>query len=149
MRRYPSGVTIVSTRTADGTPYGLTVSSFTSVSLDPPLVLVCLDGAASGLGHFEDSGHYAVSLLAGDQEVLSEHFATAGTDRSSCDYEEGPTGLPLIRGALATLECRITEVLSGGDHSILIGEVLRVNVGGSDPARAPLVYWNGRYFSLK
>lgn len=148
MRRYPTGVTVVSTRTAEGEPYGLTVNSFTSVSLDPPLVLACLDNASSGIEHFEASTTFAVSLLASDQEDVSVHFSTAGTDRAGSRYRDGTLGLPLIRGALAALECRVRERLSGGDHTILIGAVTHVHLEPDAGPRSPLVYQGGRYFAL-
>ena len=147
MRRYPTGVTVVSTLTAEGEPYGLTVNSFTSVSLDPPLVLACLDNASSGIEHFESSHTFAVSVLASDQEEISVHFSTAGTDRGASRYRDGRLGLPLIRGALAALECRTHERLSGGDHTILLGRVVHIHLDG-DSDRSPLVYRDGRYFGL-
>ena len=148
MRRYPTGVTIVSTRTAEGLPYGLTVNSFTSVSLDPLLVLVCLDNASSGIEHFLSADSFAVSLLAAGQQSVSIHFATSGTDRTDSGYVEGRLGLPLISGALATLECSTHERARAGDHTVLMGQVRHVHLDDNHPARSPLVYCGGNYFTL-
>ena len=92
MGRFATGVTIVTIEDEDGKPYGLTVNSFTSVSMHPPLVLVCLDNQLSGLANFKESGRFGVNILAEDQADLSDYFAQPGTDRSQGHYVKGETG---------------------------------------------------------
>lgn len=145
MRVYPTGVTVVSTETPAG-PYGLTVNSFTSLSLEPPLILVCLDNRLSGFEQFVEAGQFAVNILASDQQEASIYFSTPGTDRSHYLTGTGEMGLPLLEGALAVLECELSETFPGGDHTILVG---RVRVARRFENRAPLVFLDGGYTSLK
>lgn len=147
MGHFATGVTVVTTRDRNGEPYGVTVNAFTSVSLDPLLVLVCLDNSLSGLAAFQESGRLAVSILSEDQQQDSNFFAKSGSDRTQYSYLQGPAGLPLLPGALATLECRIVEIHPGGDHLILLGEVESAQLGESDSAR-PLLYFGGAYRRL-
>ena len=144
---FATGVTIVTTQNADGQSYGLTVSAFTSVSLDPPLVLVCLSRHLSGLEAFEQSNRFAVNLLAADQEDLSNHFATPGTDRTQGPYVSGQTGIPVFEGVLARLECRVTDWYAGGDHTIMMGEVESAEMVNGE--KEPLLYYGGGYRQLK
>ena len=144
---FTTGVTIVTTQNADGQSYGLTVSAFTSVSLDPLLVLVCLSRHLSGLEAFEQSNRFAVNLLAADQEDLSNHFATPGTDRTQGPYVSGQTGIPVLEGVLARLECTVTDWHTGGDHTIMMGEVQSAAIVNGE--KEPLLYHGGRYRELK
>ena len=107
------------------------------------LVLVCLDNSLSGLEVFKKSNRFAVNVLSEDQQDLSNHFAQSGTDRSQAVYIPGKTGIPLLEGVLATLECRIVEWYWGGDHAIMLGEVQQVGTAQSD--KKPLLFLQGRY----
>ena len=143
-----TGVTIVATPGKDGKPYGLTVSSFTSVSLQPPLILVCLDNRISGLQAFKDSGKFGVSVLADGQNDLSTLFAKKDTERPADLYFTGTTGVPLIKGALVTLECETQAIHEAGDHQIFVGEVRAAEVGTAKDGKAALMYFRGKYGAL-
>jgi flavin reductase (DIM6/NTAB) family NADH-FMN oxidoreductase RutF len=148
MGNWGSGVTVVSTPGTDGKPYGLTVSSFTSVSLNPVLILVCLDNRISGLQAFKDSGMFGVSILAEDQADLSTLFAKKDTVRPPDLYFTGTTGVHLIKGSLVTLECKTHSIHEGGDHQILVGEVVHGDVGSAAEGTGPLLYFRGKYAKL-
>ena len=143
-----TGVTIVATSGTDGKPYGLTVSSFTSVSLDPPLILVCLDNRISGLQAFKDSGKFGVSVLGEDQADLSTLFAKKDSVRPSELYFTGKTGVPLITGSVVGIECKNFAMYAGGDHQILVGEVEAVEFGTATEGKEPLIYFRGKYRKL-
>jgi flavin reductase ActVB len=125
MSRFASGVTIVTTTDAQGTDWGFTASAFSSLSLDPPLVLVCLDRKAECFPAFSETNAFGVSILAESQRDIAMRFATRGTDKfAEGGLEPGPsTSLPLVTGALAQLECGMHAQLDGGDHVILVGAV--------------------------
>jgi flavin reductase (DIM6/NTAB) family NADH-FMN oxidoreductase RutF len=145
LRCFAAGVTVVTTRDREGCPSGLTASAFTSVSLDPPLVLVCVDHAATAHPAFRTHGWFAVNVLCREQEALSRRFALSGGDKfQGVPWHEGRTGLPLLDGALATIECQLVEGHEAGDHTIFIGRVEAVSVGGG----RPLVYFHGAYHGL-
>lgn len=146
MGQFATGVTIVTTANKEGIPYGLTVNSFTSVSMDPLMVVVCLDNQLSGLSAFKESGKFGVNILAEDQSDLSDHFARAGTDRSDAPYVTGQTGVPLLDGVLARMECEISSFYPGGDHTLVLGEVKRTEI--LQPEKEPLLFFRGRYVSL-
>ncbi len=148
MGTFATGVTIVTTRSPEGDPYGVTVNSFTSVSLDPPLVLVCLDDQLSGLEAFLESRLFAVNILSEDQRRLSNHFARKGSDRAQGIDKLGVTGTPILGRALAHLECEVEAVHPGGDHTILVGRV-RYAHKNSAPGREPLLFYRGGYRGLK
>jgi flavin reductase (DIM6/NTAB) family NADH-FMN oxidoreductase RutF len=143
-----TGVTIVATSGTDGKPYGLTVSSFTSVSLDPPLILVCLDNRISGLQAFKDSGKFGVSVLGEDQADLSTLFAKKDSVRPAELYFTGKTGVPLITGSVVGIECKNFAMYAGGDHQILVGEVEAVEFGSATEGKGPLLYFRGKYGKL-
>lgn len=144
--QFATGVAVVAVRGPDGRPAGLTVNSFTSVSLDPPMVLFCLDDRAGCLSAFERAGGFAVSVLAEGQADLSRRFADAEIDKfAGLTWEEGPRG-PVLPGALAWFQCRTDAVHRGGDHLILVGAVESVDVA-RDSTR-PLLYWRGDYRAL-
>ena len=145
MGNWGTGVTIVTTRAGDGTPYGLTVSSFTSVSLDPVLVLVCLDNRLSGLPAFKESMRFGISILAQGQEDLSRSFAKKDSARPAEIYFEGKTGVPLLRNSLATLECETTAIYPGGDHLIFVGQVQEGELLEAKTGQKPLLYFRGKY----
>lgn len=130
LSRWASGVTIVTCRSTGGVLQGFTASSFSSLSLDPPLVLVCLDKRAGSHPAFVEASSWAISVLAADQAELALQLASHAPDKfEGVEMIAGVvTGLPLFAGAIAHLECRAHERLSGGDHTILVGEVLRAEV---------------------
>ena len=145
LRSFAAGVTVVTTRDREGLPSGLTASAFTSVSLTPPLVLVCVDHAATAHPDLRERGWFAVNVLRREQEALSRRFAVSGGDKfRGVPYREGSTGLPLLDGALATLECRIVETHEAGDHTIFVGLVESATIA----AGRPLVYFHGGYHSV-
>jgi flavin reductase (DIM6/NTAB) family NADH-FMN oxidoreductase RutF len=138
---FAAGVTIVTTVGEDGTPYGLTATAFTSVSLNPPLILVCVDKRSESYPHF-GSGVFAVNLLAADQQEISQRFAVSGGDKfSQVDFRCGVTGAPLLPGTIGYLECKTVHVYDGGDHTIYVGEVQ----AGSANEAEPLLYFRGAY----
>ena len=144
--RFATGVTLVTTAAADGTPVGLTVNSFAALSLEPPLVLWSLSLASPNLEAFRRAGHFAVNVLAADQQALSERFARRNSDKfAGLDWREGLGGAPLLPGCCAVLECRNEVQHAGGDHLIFIGRV----EGCSRSDRAPLVFHGGRYRQLR
>ena len=142
---FVTGVTVVTTRHGGGV-HGLTANSFTSVSLDPPLVLFSLSCTADCFDAFEQSDYFAVNVLRSDQEALSNRFATKDIDKwSKVRWRPGHGGCPLLDGAIATFECRVTTRHEGGDHVIYVGEVLRFDHG---PEGEPLVFFRGRYAAV-
>jgi 3-hydroxy-9,10-secoandrosta-1,3,5(10)-triene-9,17-dione monooxygenase reductase component len=147
LARFPSGVTVVTVRGTDGRDYGMTVSAFASVSLVPPLVLVCIGDDATIAGAVAEAGHFAVSVLSEDQEALARRFAEQDADRfAGAGISRGTTGLALVDGAAARLECTIVARHRGGDHTIVVGEVLAASA--SDDGR-PLVHQRGEYRRLR
>lgn len=144
--RFATGVTIASVLDGEGTPRGLTVSSFTSVSLHPPLILICLGHKVSAIDAFRASAHFGINVLADHQRDLSERFARQGHDRfGSLEWRRGETGVPLLAGVLAAVECAVEQRFTSGDHDIFVGRVVRAHVAEG----APLVYYASRYRRLK
>ena len=139
---FATGVTIVTTRGADGSDVGLTCNSFSSVSLNPPMVLWSLAKTSSSIEAFRNAGHFAVHILAADQDNLSGRFASKGIDKfAGLKLDRGPDDMPLLSGCTARFECRMAFQYEGGDHVIFVGEV--VNLTHSE--RAPLIFHGGRY----
>src|SRR3982750_1689596 len=141
---FPTGVCLVTTTAPDGRRAGLTVNSFSSVSLDPPMALWSLARTATSAAVFRDAEYFAINVLAAGDEELSSHFSKSGADKFSRYAErftEGLAGLPLLQGAVATFECHSRHRYYGGDHIILIGVVERY----AHNDRAPLVFPRGRY----
>ena len=146
LSHFGSGVTIVTTSDADKRPTGLTCSSFASVSLDPPLILVCVDHKAQSFPALRESGRFAVNILSSGQEAVSRRFATSkiidkfdGVAHTITDL-----GLPLLHEALAHLECTTVNTHVEGDHTIFVGRVERISVPGGEP----LLYFRGKYERL-
>jgi len=136
---------VVTVLDREGSPHGMTASSFTSVSLDPPLVLVCVDHQANVLGHFLRSDYLAINVLNETQQELSVRFARRGEDRfDGVECYPGQNGVPLIPGAIANFECAIRRTVDAGDHTIFIAEVL----GVSYREGRPLVYYGSGYRKL-
>jgi flavin reductase (DIM6/NTAB) family NADH-FMN oxidoreductase RutF len=143
--QFATGVTVMTTRDAAGRPQGLTVSSFCSVSLNPPLVLACVDQRSEVNPGLLTSGLFGVSVLAEDQEEMSRRFAAAGEAKFlDLPLLTGSGGVPLLPGALAHLECRVASAHPAGDHTIYVGEVLSLRVS---PGR-PLLYHGSSYRRL-
>ena len=134
MGNYPTGVAIVTTTDENGEPVGLTVNSFASVSLDPLLVLWSIDHGVSSLKSFTEGKGYAVHILADDQTDLCRIFSSKDVDRfASCQWEMSENNLPIIKDSLAVFECRLFNPVEAGDHTILIGEVIDIQVNDRDP----------------
>jgi flavin reductase (DIM6/NTAB) family NADH-FMN oxidoreductase RutF len=144
---FAAGVTIVTTIDASGAPEALTATAFSSVSVSPPLCLVCIDRRARPHGPLLMKGAFAINILSAEQEALSARFAAPIPDRfAGVSWHPGEvTRCPIIPGAIAYMECHVVEVHCGGDHDIFLGRVDSVRVGDG----APLVYWRGRYSSLR
>ena len=143
--RFASGVTIVTCKSDGGDPCGITVSAFSSLSLEPPLVLICIDKRASVYADLKEGSCFAVNVLAQDQESVSRRFASRDADRfKGIGYREGLSGAPLIEGALAFIECRVAHSYPGGDHTIFVGEVETSGVNDGKP----LLYFRGGYSSI-
>lgn len=140
--QFATGVAVVTCRAADGAPVGMTANSFSSVSLDPPLVLWSVERAARSFEAFAAAGHFAFSVLALDQMALSNRFAQAGAAKfADVEWSEGIGGVPLIAGCAARFECRRYATYPGGDHLIVVGEVERF----ARSERRTLVFADGRY----
>lgn len=145
LSRFVSGITVVTVLDKDNRPGGITVSAFSSVSLDPPLVLACIDKRASVHDSLIEGSSFAVNILAQDQEHVSRRFASKDQDRfEGAGYREGACGAPLLEGALAYIECRVVHVYPGGDHTIVVGEVESTSVAD----HKPLAYFRGGYSQL-
>jgi flavin reductase (DIM6/NTAB) family NADH-FMN oxidoreductase RutF len=144
--RFATGVTVATVLDREGTPHGLTVSSFTSVSLNPPLILICLGHDVTVIDAFRAATHFGVNVLPAARRDLSERFARKGFDRfDGLAWERGATGVPLLPGVLASIECATHERFSSGDHDIFVGRMVRTKVTEGDP----LLYFAGRYGEIK
>ena len=125
--------------------HGITVSAFCSVSLDPPMVLICIEKSTVSHYAFEESGVFVVNILRDSQSSASERFAAPFTDKfEDVKFERGLEGVPVLKDALASLECRLTFAYHGGDHSIFVGQVENVIVRDGDP----LIYFRGEYGTI-
>ena len=144
--RFPTGVAIATVLDAGGEPHGLTVNSFTSVSLRPPMVLICIDHGAAVLPHFRQCKHFGVNVLNEYQREVSEHFARRGRDRfTGVEWHAGQTGVPLLRRGLAFIECELQHRVPAGDHDVFIGAVLYTKI---EEGR-PLIYFASEYRRLE
>ena len=146
MGHFATGVTVVASRRPDGRPVGLTVSAFTSLSLDPPLLLICIHKDAEAHDVLLQNGHFGVSVLKEDQQDVALTFATADPDERFRDITvvEGPLGSPLVHGSLAWMECRISRSHPGGDHSIIVADVLECEADEGNP----LLFFRGTLMGL-
>lgn len=145
MGNFATGITVVTTRAKDGQVHGLTANAFTSVSLDPLLILVCFDNRFSGLDQFRAAGKFAVSFLSESQEDMSRLFAKGGTERPESLYFAGPAGQPVLRNSLAYLECETSDVFPGGDHQIVVGRVVSGDTIEARNGVKPILYFRGKY----
>ena len=140
--RFATGVAIATVRAEDGTPHGLTVNSFASVSMEPPLILICIDLRCNFLQYFRRSSHFAVNVLAEAQRHLADAFAVKPKDRfDGVEWYEGETGSALLHGAIAALECGVQRIIAAGDHEILLGQVVSARVEEGQP----LLYFRSDY----
>jgi flavin reductase (DIM6/NTAB) family NADH-FMN oxidoreductase RutF len=144
--RFATGVTVM-TSVLDGTAHGMTANAVTSVSLDPPLVLVCVERGSVMAAHVEGSGVFALSVLTAHQVALSVAFADPDRPKGAAQFagletHTAVTGAPLLGGAIGHLDCRVWAVHDGGDHRIVVGEVVALSAGGPDE---PLLYYRGGY----
>ncbi|PKO55122.1 MAG: flavin reductase [Betaproteobacteria bacterium HGW-Betaproteobacteria-21] len=139
---FATGITVVTMRTPAGEPIGLTVNSFNSVSLDPPLIVWSLSNDLPSRALFEACEYYAINVLSADQEAVSQRFASRLGDRfAGLGFDHGMGGAPLLHGCCARFECRNTNRHAGGDHTVFISEVVRFDRTPADP----LVYFGGSY----
>ena len=145
LSHFASGVTVITTCDSDGRPTGLTASAFTSVSLDPPLILVCVAHKSQSYPALLERGCFAVNFLRSGQEDLSKRFATSGLDKfDGVPHRISPLGVPVLTEALAHVECVTVNRHVEGDHTVFIGRV--ENSGTSDAT--PLIYFRGKYDRL-
>lgn len=145
LSRFPSGVTVVTSRDASGNLHGITVSAFCSVSLRPPLVLVCIEKAVASYRALHEGEAFVVNILAKDQDDVSDHFALPSpVNFESMSTKPGIEGIAVLEDALVALECRLWNSFDGGDHAIFVGEVENVSIRDGKP----LVYFHGDYRDL-
>lgn len=143
---FATGVTVVTTRDGDGALRGLTANSFSSVSLDPPLVLWSLAQRSPSLAAFAAAGHFAVNVLGAGDATISRHFASHHADKFiGIAHTDGLAGCPLLTAAIAVFECRTETVLPQGDHTIFIGRVSRATWRDGEP----LIFSNGDYYARR
>jgi len=145
MGTFATGVTVV-TLDVDGEPRGMTANAVLSLSLDPPLVVVCVQRTGSMHELFDEATGFGVNILAANQRAISDLFASHGVPdepMGGFEYRSGVTGVPLLAGTVGHVECRITERLPGGDHTIVIGEAVEVGYDTEDAD--PLLFHRGRY----
>jgi flavin reductase (DIM6/NTAB) family NADH-FMN oxidoreductase RutF len=145
MGYFASGVTVVTTASATE-QYGMTVSSFASLSLRPPLILICIDKTVPSHDMISDAGCFVVNILEERQEHLSRRFATTTNDKfKGVAWHSGRLGLPVLDNTLAAIECRLHQAVDGGDHTIFVGEVVDAEIREG----SPLLYYRRGYHELK
>lgn len=141
-----TGVAIVTATAADGELCGMTMSAVTSLSLDPPQFLVCMDHRAKTLAALTESKAFCIHVLSEHQRDLSTHFARPGGDRfTGIPHHFGITGAPILEDVIAFVECRLASILPGGDHAIVIGDA----IAGATPGGVPLAHFHGAYRKLE
>jgi flavin reductase (DIM6/NTAB) family NADH-FMN oxidoreductase RutF len=142
---FATGVTVITVTDNEGKPRGLTANAFSSLSLDPPQILVCIDHRADTFPVISQAKTFAVNVLAEHQREISQRFAGKGEDKfEGVPYRTGDTGVPLLDGVLAVIECRVEQAHEAGDHTIFIGEVQRVE----HTEGKPLLFFRGNYANL-
>ena len=142
LSNFAAGVTVVTTLDRERQPHGLTATAFTSVSLEPPLVLVCIDKKTETYPHFAPAGVFAVNFLGAEQRDLSQHFAKHGGDKfSGLAWQRGVLGTPILAGSIGHVECRIINGYEGGDHTIYVGEIEAADANEG----APLLHFRHAY----
>lgn len=144
--RFPSGVTVVTTKGADGSDQGMTVSAFCSVSLEPPLILVCIEKSASAYQALTTAAGLIVNILSAEQEQLARRFSIIDIDRfEGVGFTRSSSGYAILDDVLGVLECRRFTQYDGGDHTIILGEVEATRVESG----TPLLYYRGGYAQLE
>lgn len=142
---FATGVTVVTVET-NGETHGMTANSFTSVSLDPPLVLICVDHRANSLQYIKQTGYFGVNILGKEHENISRLFANQKLEEEPVvSFRKSKAGTPLLEGALATMDCKVWQTVEAGDHTIFIGEVLEIDSREGEP----LLFFRGKYTELK
>jgi flavin reductase (DIM6/NTAB) family NADH-FMN oxidoreductase RutF len=145
MGHFATGVTVITTVDPDGNPNGLTANAFLSLSLNPPLVLISVDKAATCYACFGLANGFTVNFLSEDQEEISRRFATKGADKfADLNWRSGTNGAAIIEGVLGYVECKIRECYDGGDHTIVVGEIVTIEATGD----RPLLFFKGKYQRL-
>jgi len=145
MGHFATGVTVITALRKSGEMHGLTANAFTSVSLVPPLLLVCVDKNAESYPCFDETRVFTVNILAHDQEALSRKFAVSGGDKlQGVAYHTGANGAPILDGALAYVECKVVQEFDGGDHTIYLGEIEQAEAREGKP----LMFFRGGYREL-
>lgn len=144
--KFATGITVITTRDENNNPVGMTVNSFASVSLTPPLVLWCLGEASSTCDAFLHCRHFAINILRADQQAISQLFASPGERQfEQQSWQSGPEGSPLLGQALAHFECSMEHQYQGGDHTIIVGRVSHFEQFEGEP----LVFSQGQYRTLQ
>ncbi|MBI4529855.1 MAG: flavin reductase family protein [Deltaproteobacteria bacterium] len=145
MGHFATGVAIITTRDKEATPYGLTANALTSLSLNPPLVLICVDKNVQCYPCFEESRIFAINFLSEGQAEISRRFATKGIEKfSGIAWRLSDNGLAIIEGTMGYIECRLIQTIEGGDHTIYIGEGISAAASGE----RPLIFFKGNYHRL-
>ncbi|HEV8342833.1 MAG TPA: flavin reductase family protein [Candidatus Binatia bacterium] len=145
MGHFATGVTVITTLDKDANPSGLTANAFTSLSLDPPLALICVDKKAHCYSCFDESKIFAINVLSEKQEEISRRFATKGVEKfNGIKWHRSENGCALIDGAIGHIECRVVRTHDGGDHTIYIGEIVSANTSEG----RPLIFFKGQYHRL-
>lgn len=143
--KFATGIVVATTFGKDGSPFGITVNSFTSVSAVPPLILFCIDYRSDLLPHFRTSSYAGINILSSSQQDVSSRFAQREPDHFEfLDWKPGTGGVPLIAGCLAQMECAINQIVEAGDHAIFIAEVKAAEFREGEP----LLYFSSRYAFL-
>ena len=144
--RFASGVTVVTTKDAAGKRHGITVSAFCSVSLEPPLILICIDKYTGSHHAFEENEFFTVNILREDQQYYSDRFASHLPDKfDQIEFYENNQSIPVLKDVLANLECRRVNAHDNGDHTIFVGQIEKTTVNEGKP----LIYWQGNYRNLE
>ncbi len=145
LSKFASGVTVVTLKDKNGNPHGITVSAFSSVSLEPPLVSVCIDNNAGSHSAFYESQRFVINILSEEQSEHSKQFASKVPDKFiNVHHHKGLEDIPVLKNALVNLECRLVQDFVAGDHTIFIGEIERTHINDGKP----LVYYQGNYKKL-
>ena len=143
--KFATGVTVASTKVGDET-WGMTANAVTSLSLDPPLVILCIQKDGHSRDKFEQGGCFALNILSAHQQEISDRFAFKGPkDFSDLETTTAETGAPILKGTLGWVDCKLKEILPGGDHDIFIGEIV---AAGAPDEGSPLLYYSGKYTQL-
>jgi flavin reductase (DIM6/NTAB) family NADH-FMN oxidoreductase RutF len=142
---WATGVSVVTTVAKNGQFYGLTVNGLSSLSLKPPLFLICVDRGSDTIAPLQASRVFCINILTAEQQALAQRFATKGQQKfANMSAQRGRLGAPLLPGALASLECRVHEIVEGGDHLVFFGELKEVHIGKGEP----LIFFRNAYRRL-